>query len=153
MKIQQLALSFVLVATAAPAASAQKAFSLWLGAGRTTTDSGAYTFKTSQVSAGLQLDVPLFPIALRAEAQAAGSGVFKSPRSYLLNAVLPLRLPGLQPYAIAGYGVYSYGKTAEVRGVNYGGGVRLGVGGVGLYGEVRRHGELKRTVATVGLVL
>ena len=127
--------------------------SLWLGAGRPMGDTTAIKFKTADVSAGLQLDVPLFPIAFRAEALVSASDFRKAPRTFIANAVIPLRLPGIQPYAIGGYGAYSYGKPAEVRGYNYGAGVRFGLGRTGFFGEVRRHEKLKKNVGTIGITL
>jgi hypothetical protein len=127
--------------------------SLWLGAGRPVKNSGPITAKGSDFSLGVQLDVPLLPVALRAEGSMTGTDIRHAPKNYMASAVIPLRLPGIQPYGIAGYGAYSYGKPEEVRGYNYGAGVRFGLGRAGLFGEVRRHDKLKRTVGTIGITL
>ncbi|MGQ0649951.1 MAG: hypothetical protein ACT4P7_20560 [Gemmatimonadaceae bacterium] len=141
-----------LLTVSAGSAGAQ-GVSLWLGAGRPVGDSGAVSFKTSNLYAGVQLDVPLLPIALRAEGLMTGTDFKNAPKNYMASAVVPLRLPGITPYAIAGYGAYSYGKPAEVRGYNYGAGVRFGLGRTGLFGEVRRHDKLNKTVGTIGITL
>ena len=127
--------------------------SFWLGGARPTGDTTAIALRNSEVYAGLQLDLPMLPIAIRAEGMTSASGFRKAPRTFIANAVVPLRLPGIQPYAIAGYGAYSYGKPSEVRGYNYGAGVRFGLGRTGIFGEVRRHEKLHKNVATVGITL
>ena len=127
--------------------------SLWLGAGRSVGDSSSIGVKTSNLYAAVQLDVPLLPIAFRAEGMVSASNFRNAPRSLIANAVIPLRLPGVQPYLIAGYGAYSYGKPTEVRGYNYGAGARFGLGHTGFFGEVRRHDKLKKSLVTVGITL
>jgi hypothetical protein len=127
--------------------------SLWIGAGRSVRDSGSITLKSSDVSLGLQLDVPVVPFALRAEGMVSGADIVDGPKSWFLNAVVPLRLPGVQPYLIGGYGVYSRGTPFEVEGVNYGVGARIGLGRLGLFGEVRKHDKLDRTTGTIGITL
>ena len=148
-RVLPLAVAGLLCAVSAPA-GAQRV-SLWLGAGRPVGDSGAVTFKNSTLYAGVQLDVPVLPVALRAEGMIAGSDFSNSPQNYMASAVFPLRLPAVQPYAIAGYGVYSYGKPLEVRGYNYGAGVRFGMGRTGFFGELRRHEKLSKTIGTIGV--
>jgi hypothetical protein len=150
MRAQRIVSLVGLLLVTAGSARAQ-GVSLWLGAGRPVSDSSALTFKSSTLYAGVQLDVPVLPVALRAEGMIGGSDFANAPRNYMASAVFPLRLPGVQPYAIAGYGVYSYGKPLEVRGYNYGAGVRFGVGRTGVFGEVRRHEKLSRTIGTIGI--
>ncbi len=125
--------------------------SLWLGAGRPVSDSGALKFKTSDVYAAAQFDFPMLPMAVRVEGMVAGSNLRSSPRSYFASAVFPIRMGPVTPYAIGGYGAYAYGKSNEIRGYNYGGGLRLGVGRTGFFGEVRRHDKLNKTQGTIGL--
>ncbi len=132
---------------------AQAPVTLWLAGARATTDSSSIALKNSNVLIGLQVALPLFPVALRAEAMAAGSDITGSPRSYFVNAVLPLNLPGISPYLIGGYGKYSYGKANEVSGYNYGGGVRVGLGRFGVFGELRKHEKIDRRLALVGITL
>jgi hypothetical protein len=146
----QLRLLALALAIVAPAAHAQ-GISLWLGAGRPVSDSGALKFKTSDVYAAAQFDVPVLPLALRVEGMVAGSNIRSAPRSYFASAVFPVRLGVLTPYGIAGYGAYSYGKVQEVRGYNYGGGMRLGMGRTGFFAEVRRHEKLNKTQGTIGM--
>lgn len=127
--------------------------SLWLGAGRPVADSGALRIKNADLYAAAQLEAPLLPVALRVEGMvSAGNSIRTNPRSYFASAVVPLRLvPGITPYGIAGYGAYSYGKDREERGYNWGGGLKLGMGRTGFFGEVRRHQVLNKTQATVGM--
>lgn len=134
-------------------AQAQNPLSLWIGAGRSVRDSGTVTLKRSDVSLGLQLDVPMLPLAFRGEASVAGSDIIDGPKSWFANAVVPLRLPAVQPYLIGGYGVYSGGTPFEAKGLNYGAGARIGVGRLGFFGEVRRHDKLHRTIGTIGITL
>lgn len=134
-------------------AQAQKAFSLWLGAGRPTSDSGAVSFKTSNVYAGLQLDAPLMPVAFRVDGMVGGADIRHGAKSYSASLVVPLRAPAVQPYGILGYGVYNHDKPTEVKGYSYGAGLRVGLSGVGFFGEVRRHEKLNRTMATLGITL
>jgi hypothetical protein len=138
------------VFSAASSANAQ-GLSLWLGAGRPVSDSGALKFKTSDVYAAAQFDLPVFPMALRVEGMVAGSNLRSAPRSYFASAVFPVRLGVMTPYGIAGYGAYSYGKVQEVRGYNYGGGLRLGMGRTGFFAEMRRHEKLNKTQGTIGM--
>lgn len=134
-------------------AEAQSPLSLWLGAGRSVRDSGSVTLRSSDVSLGLQLDIPMLPLAFRGEASVAVSDIVDGPRSWFANAVVPLRLPAVQPYLIGGYGVYSRGTPFETKGLNYGAGARIGVGRLGFFGEVRRHDKLHRTTGTIGITL
>jgi len=134
-------------------AQAQNPLSLWLGAARSVRDSGDVTLKSSDVSLGLQLDVPMLPLAFRGEASVAGSDIVDGPKSWFMNAVLPLRLPAVQPYLIGGYGVYSRGTPFETKGLNYGAGARIELGRLGFFGEVRRHDKLHRTTGTIGITL
>lgn len=149
MRLQTLLLS---LATATLASSAQaQGISLWLGAGRPVSDSGALKFKTSDLYAAAQFDIPVLPMALRVEGMVAGSNIRSAPRSYFASAVFPVRLGPITPYGIAGYGAYSYGKVQEVRGYNYGGGMRFGVGRTGFFAEARRHEKLNKTQGTIGM--
>ncbi len=133
--------------------AAQGRLSLWIGAGTSVRDSADISLKRSDLSLGLQLDAPLIPLALRAEGMVATSDIFSGPRSWFLSAVLPMRLPAIQPYLVGGYGVYSSGTPLEEKGLNYGAGARLGLGRFGLYAEVRKHEPLRRTMGTIGITL
>lgn len=127
--------------------------SLWLGAGRPVADSGALRIRNSDLYAAAQVEAPIIPVALRVEGMiSAGNSIRTNPRAYFASAVVPLRLvPGITPYGIAGYGAYSYGRDTEMRGYNWGGGLKLGMGRTGFFGEVRRHQVLNKTQATVGM--
>jgi hypothetical protein len=142
-----LASAFLAVASDAHA----QGISLWLGAGRPVSDSGALKFKTSDLYVAGQFDLPGFPLAVRLEGMVAGSNLRSAPRSYFANAVFPVHLGAITPYGIAGYGAYSYGKIEEIRGYNYGGGVRLGLGRTGFFGELRRHEKMNKTQGTIGI--
>lgn len=130
---------------------AQKPISVLVGAGRSVDAKGPISLKSSDVTLGVQLDFPMSPISLRAEGMVAGNDITHSPRSFFATLIVPVRSPGVTPYGLVSWGAYDYGKSTEIRGLNYGGGVRLGAGGLGLYGEVRRHEKLKSTIATIGL--
>lgn len=134
-------------------AAAQGGLSVWIGAGTSVRDSADISLRRSDLSIGLQLDVPALPLALRAEGMAATSDIFSGPRSWFVSGVLPLRLPAIQPYLVGGYGVYSSGTPLEEKGLNYGAGARLGLGRFGLYAEIRKHEPLRRTMGTIGITL
>jgi len=148
-----------LLVLAPPLAAQARPISLWLGAARpVSVDSvarGARSLRNVDLAAAVQLDAPLLPVALRADVSVApqrGGDFADGRRNAIVSAVLPLRLPLVQPYAMAGYGVYDWGRSLERRGVSYGAGVRLQLGGVGLFGQLRRHEPLDRSIGTVGLV-
>lgn len=143
-----LALALVL---AAPL-QAQSGLSLWLGAGR-ATDGEGFAIKNGHMYGGLQLGLPLLPFALRGEALVAGSKITSNSTSFLGSAVVQLKLPIVQPYAIAGYGMYGRGAADEERGLHFGAGLRVGVSRLGLFAEVRRHDPIRKTLATVGITL
>ncbi len=149
MRLRHVLLAAAVLATVSEARA--QGISLWLGAGRPVSDSSALTFRNSNLYAAAQFDAPVIPFAVRVEAMVAGSSPRTSPRSFFASAVFPLRLGAITPYGIAGYGAYSYGKNDEIRGYNYGGGVRLGMGRTGFFGEVRRHEKLNRTQGTIGI--
>lgn len=148
-----------LLVLAPPLAAQARPLSLWLGAARpVSVDSvtrGARSLRNADLAGAVQLDAPLLPVALRADVSVAsqrGGDFADGRRNAIVSAVLPLRLPLVQPYAMAGYGVYDWGKSLERRGVSYGAGVRLQLGGMGLFGQLRRHEPLDRSIGTVGLV-
>lgn len=145
----------VLVAAAVPAvASAQtRPISLWLGAGRQVAhDSVSFSLHKLDAYGGVQLDIPVLPLALRGDISFAGSDFSRGTRNVSASVVAPLRLPIVQPYAMLGYGIYDWGKDVEFRGINYGAGVRLQLGGLGLFAQVRRHEKIDRSIGTLGLV-
>ncbi len=144
-----------LVAVALPAAaSAQtRPISLWLGAGRPVArDSVSFSLHQLDAYGAVQLDLPLLPVAFRGDISVAGSDLAGGTRNVSASVVAPLRLPVVQPYAMLGYGIYDWGKAAETRGISYGAGLRLQLGGLGLFAQVRRQEKLDRSVGTVGLV-
>jgi len=145
----------VLVAAALPVAAVAQArpISLWLGAGRQVAhDSVSFSLHKLDAYGGVQLDVPVLPVALRGDISFAGSDFSRGTRNVGASVVAPLRLPIVQPYAMLGYGIYDWGKEAEFRGISYGAGVRLQLGGLGLFAQVRRHEKLDRSIGTLGLV-
>lgn len=151
MKVRRLLA--ILLCSAGTAVAADAQVSLLVGAGRPVDADGPISLKTSSIQAGIQFDVPVLPFAVRAEGMVSGDDVFNSPRSFFATAIVPIRAPVVQPYGILSYGAYSWGKSTEVRGVNYGAGIRFGVSRFGIYGEMRRHEKLNKTMATLGFTL
>ena len=135
----------------ATTASAQTGLSLWAGVGG-SREAGVSTFAKDAKQLGAQLSVPLLPLGVRADALLLGSKVDTDNLSYNVNAVATLPLPLVQPYGIAGRGRYvmAPGGTKET-GWNYGAGVRVGLGRIGAFVEMRRHDPLKRTITTLGI--
>ncbi|MEP7384545.1 MAG: hypothetical protein ABI910_22920 [Gemmatimonadota bacterium] len=135
------------------AAAQTRPISLWLGAGRQVAhDSVSFSLRKLDAYGAVQLDIPLLPVALRGDISFAGSALSSGTRNVSTSVILPLRLPIIQPYAMLGYGIYDWGKSAEARGISYGAGVRLQLGGLGVFAQVRRHEVLDRSMGTLGLV-
>jgi len=138
--------------SAAGEARAQRLLSFNVGGGhsapRGTRDVGG-----NQLNALLaaQLDMPLLPLAIRGDALLVGWNSSAGPLSFTANVVLPLRLPVVTPYVIAGYGTYGVGSARKTEGWNAGAGVRLGVGRVGVFAEARRHQVYARDAFSFGL--
>jgi hypothetical protein len=154
-----LAATGAMFVDARPLAAQERALTLWLGAGRPIKrDSLGGSFRSLRnldLAAAVQLDVPLLPVALRADVSVAsqGGGDFADgKRNAIVSAVLPLRLPLVQPYAVAGYGIYDWGRPLEQRGVSYGAGVRVQLRALGFFAQLRRHEPLDRSIGTLGLV-
>lgn len=147
-----VALAAACVAAARPASAQSGGISLWLGAGHPVTrDSIPVTLKNLDLYGAVQLDVPLFPFALRGDVSVGDADFKNGQRNVSVSAIVPLRLPVIEPYGMLGYGVYDWGKSFEQRGLSYGAGVRLHVARLGVFAQVRRHDPLKRTMGTVGL--
>lgn len=148
-----VALGVLIPAAPATAAAQSRAISLWLGVGRAVrSDSISFSVRNLDAYGAVQLDVPLLPVALRGDISFAGGDFRQGRRNVTASAVLPLRLPIIQPYLMAGYGIYDWGKTLEDRGISYGAGVRLQLGGLGVFGQVRRHEPIDRSIGTLGVV-
>lgn len=132
-------------------ARAQAGISLWAGVGG-SREAGVSTFAKDAKQLGAQLTLPLIPLGIRADALLLGNKIDTDNVSYNINAVATLPLPIVQPYGIAGRGRYVLepGATKEM-GWNYGAGVRVGLGRLGIFGEMRRHDPLKRTITTIGI--
>jgi hypothetical protein len=131
--------------------SAQTGLSLWAGIGG-SREAGVSTFAKDAKQLGAQLTVPLLPLGVRADALLLGSKVDTDNLSYNVNAVATLPLPLVQPYGIAGRGRYVLTPDAQKEtGWNYGAGVRVGLGRLGAFVEMRRHDPLKRTITTLGI--
>lgn len=146
-------LGMLIPAMSSPAAAQSRAISLWLGAGRPVrSDSISFSTRNLDAYGAVQLDLPLLPVALRGDVTFAGADFRQGRRNVIASAVLPLRLPVIQPYAMAGYGIYDWGKAGEDRGLSYGAGVRLQLGGFGIFGQVRRHEPIDRSIGTIGVV-
>ncbi|MEO6446154.1 MAG: hypothetical protein ABIZ91_19130 [Gemmatimonadaceae bacterium] len=152
--LRTAAIGLISIVTAIPAqAQGPRPLSLWVGVGRQVArDSVSFDLNNLDAYGALQLDMPLFPVALRADINFAGSDFQRGRRNVIASAVLPLRLPVIQPYAMLGYGIYDWGKANEERGISYGGGVRLQLGAFGIFAQARRHDSLKQSIGTVGVV-
>lgn len=145
-----LAASLALVVPAV--ATAQSVVSVWAGAGGAGAPEGdTMGHGRNAKQLGVQLSLPFTPLALRGDALLLGPRLDRDAISYSVNAVFPLRLPLLQPYGIIGRGRYARPPLTKVSGWNYGAGVRVGLSRLGLFGELRRHDALGRTVTVVGL--
>ena len=139
--------------TPARSQAQSRAISLWLGAGRVVRqDSVSFSPHNLDAYGALQLDLPMLPFALRGDVMLAGGDWRNGRRNLVASAVLPLRLPVITPYAMGGYGIYDWGKAGEQRGLSYGAGVRLQLGGIGVFGQVQHHRPLDRSVGTLGVV-
>jgi hypothetical protein len=133
------------------ASTAPAQVSLWAGIGG-SREAGVSTFAKDAKQLGAQLTVPLLPFALRADALLLGNDFKTDNLSYNLNAVAVMKLPVLQPYALAGRGNYVISPNLpKESGWNYGAGVRVGVSRLGAFLEMRRHDPLKRTITTLGI--
>lgn len=131
-------------------ASAQGFLQLWAGAGRSSQD-GSSTHGRGAKLVGVQVSVPLAPIALRGDVLLLGDGFTLDGLSYNLNVVMRMTLPIIQPYVIGGRGTYSRTNDDKAGGWNVGGGLRIGIGDLGIFGEIRRHTPVKRTITIFGV--
>lgn len=129
---------------------AQSGLSFW-GGYTQSSDSGAVKLDTKGFQVGAQLGLPVVPVAIRAEAVQWGRDFDSSHLSYMGSGVLQLNLTLLQVYGIAGYGRFADSDSTTISGWHAGGGVRLGQGRLGLFGEVRRFDAVARTVTTLGI--
>jgi hypothetical protein len=132
------------------AAHAQGGLTIWAGAGG-ASDDGTVTFGKDAKQLGVQLSLPVLPVAIRGDALMFGSQFDTDAISYNINAVVQMRLPVLTPYGLLGRGRYAIAPDQKEMSWNYGGGVRLGLGRLGLFGEVRRHDKIQRTVTVLGV--
>lgn len=146
---------FALLGVAAPAVGGaqSRALSFWLGAGRPIAqDSMSFALRNLDAYGAVQLDLPILPVAVRVDASVAGRALTGARRNVTASAIVPLRLPVIQPYAMLGYGTTDWGATTERRAISYGAGVRLQLGGFGLFGQARRYQRVDHTIGTIGLV-
>jgi len=141
--------SALLVGTAGNATA--QGISLWAGVGG-SREAGVSTFPKDAKQLGAQITLPLIPLGLRADALMLGNKLDTDNISYNVNAVAVMPLPIVQPYGIVGRGRYvTAPDTPKEMGWNYGAGVRLGLGRLGAFLEMRKHDPLKRTITTIGL--
>lgn len=153
MKARLSFVSAVLAATLAlpvRQAGAQEGVTIWAGMGGASQD-GSMVFGRDAKQLGIQLSLPVVPVALRADALLFGSRFDAEALSYTAELVFQMRLPVVQPYGLLGRGRYSDGPTTTVRGFNYGGGARVGMGRFGVFAEMRRHDPIGRTVTLIGV--
>lgn len=132
----------------APAAA--QGITLWAGVGG-AHEAGVSSFAKDTRQLGAQLAIPLVPLAVRADAMVQGTELDRDRISYNVNAVVVMPLPLVQPYGILGRGQYAIAPGARMAGWNYGGGVRVHVGRLGVFAEMRRHEPLLRTITTLGV--
>jgi hypothetical protein len=143
-------LAAVTLASLSTRASAQGGLSIWAGAGGSSQD-GSVVFGKEAKQLGVQIAVPMLPLALRADAMTFGNGFDTDALSYNVNAVVRMPLPIVQPYGILGRGRYAKAPGEKVEGWNVGVGARVGLGRFGVFGEVRKHDAIGRTITVVGL--
>ncbi len=116
-----IALVTLIAATLAVPSSvqAQTGLTIWAGAGGASSD-GSMTFGRDAKQLGVQLALPILPVAVRADAMMFGSNFTTDAVSYNVNAVFQMRLPVVQPYGLIGRGRYAISPTTRVSGWNYG---------------------------------
>jgi len=131
-------------------AIAQSGLTFWAGIGA-SAQAGKVVFNKDAKQLGVQLGFPVIPLGVRAEGLLFGSGFDANAISYSINGVLQMRLPIVQPYLIIGEGRYALSKSEKVTGFNAGVGARVGIGRFGVFGEVRRHDPIGRTVSMLGV--
>lgn len=102
-------------------------------------------------SAYVQLHVPVFPIALRADALLAKTASSGNALALMADAVYLLPVPYVSPYVLAGYGSYGVGKDGTTKGWNAGVGVRVRTPVVAVFAEARRHQRISRDLLTIGI--
>ena len=141
--------SALLVGTAGTATA--QGISLWAGVGG-SREAGVSTFPKDAKQLGAQLTLPVIPLGVRADALMLGNKLDTDNISYNVNAVAVMQLPVVQPYGIVGRGRYVIAPdTPKEIGWNYGAGVRVGLGRLGAFLEMRKHDPLKRTITTIGV--
>ena len=139
-----------LLVSVASVAQAQTGLSIWAGAGSATTD-GTVSLGRDAKQLGVQVALPIVPVAIRGDALLFGNDFKPDNVSYNVNAVVQARLPVVSPYGILGRGRYVVTPDEKVMGWNYGAGLRLGLGRLGVFGEVRKHEVINRTVTVLGI--
>ncbi len=126
-------------------AHAQAGLTFWAGYAQ-SSDSGSASLENKGAQLGAQLGLPLVPIAFRVDALHWGTKFDSDHISLLGSGVIQIRLPLLQVYGLAGWGKFAESDSSTVTGWQAGGGIRLGQGRLGLFGEVRRLDPVARTV-------
>ncbi|MBV6523061.1 MAG: hypothetical protein MNPFHGCM_03228 [Gemmatimonadaceae bacterium] len=146
-------LILILSLLAVPSASirAQAGLIFWAGFAQSADSGDAVRLETKGAQAGVQLGLPFLPVAIRADALHWGTSFNSKHLSYSASGALQVRLPLLQLYALAGMGKYVLTESTSVTGWQAGGGIRLGQGRFGLFGEIVRQDAADRTVTTLGL--
>ena len=132
------------------AAPAQSGLTVWPGLGYASTE-GNVTLGKSVKQLGAQLGLPIVPVAIRGDVVLFGGKYVREALSYVVNAVVRMPVPFIQPFAIAGRGRYATSLTTKANGWNYGVGVRLGSGRFGVFAEMRRHAPIGRSITVAGV--
>lgn len=124
-----------------------------------TDDGGYFAGNGFNALAGVNLSAPLLPVGLRVDGSYNRFGMHEDlgdvDANYQVlagtaNAVFSLPTPGIvQPYVLAGVGVYNYKLTGDdvaeavdsetKLGINGGVGLNVSLGGLSLFGEARMH--------------
>ena len=140
MRLMRVVVTAAALSLVARDAGAQSFLQVWLGGGSSSQE-GSSTHGRGAKQVGVQVGVPLSPIAVRGEILLLGDGFATSGLSYNLNVVLRMTMPVFQPYAIGGRGTYARTKDDKAGGWNLGGGLRVGIGDIGILprcGAIRR---------------
>lgn len=148
-----LLLGALVAAPAASSAQISTSISIAGGLALPVSDLNTAGAKTGyNVAAGLNLGVPVLPFGVRLE---AGYNGFQNKLSGLgslniisgtANAVMGLAPGPISPYVIGGLGFYQVScsgcTSASAAGLNAGGGIRFGLGGLSTFAEIRYHAML-----------
>jgi hypothetical protein len=98
------------------------------------------------------LGVPVIPLELRGELMLRDDYTGGVQRAWIATAVYRFPLPVITPYAQLGYGDYNFGDPARSK-LSYGMGVRVNLGGAGLFAEGIHNRRMDADLFTAGFSL